>query len=106
MNPPEQAAPQPPTEAFPYWLRAVMGTPLVLLGGFVSTCYGLILCAYVIGRIGGERPVPNLLNLLVFWFIFGAAPLAAGILVLPTTPARKRFWWRALLAVFVLFLFV
>src|SRR5712692_1031257 len=106
MNAPNQAAPQSPSGEIPYWLRALIGTPLALLGGFVTTGFGFILCAFIAGRIGGGRPTPGLVNLLVFWLLFGAAPFAVGILLLRTTTASKRFWWRVLLGVLLLFLVV
>jgi hypothetical protein len=104
MNAPKQAVQRPPSGEVPYWLRVIVGTPLALLGGFVTICFGFILCAYIADRIGGGRPGPDLMSFLIVWVIFGAAPLAAGILLLRATPSRKRFWWRVLLGVLLLFL--
>jgi hypothetical protein len=106
MNAPEQAAPQPPSGETPYWLRDIIGISLSLLGGLVTLLLGFILCAYILDRIGGSRPVPELINFLVFWLIFGAGPLAAGILLLRAEPASKRFWYRVLAGVLFLFLAV
>src|SRR5258705_3064302 len=106
MNAPGQAAQQPPSGEFPYWLRALIGTPLALLGGLVTICFGFILCAYVVSRITGSHPEPVLIRFLVFWLIFGAGPLSAGILLLQTSPAGKRFSRWVLLSVLLLFLAV
>src|SRR5215211_646318 len=107
MNPPGQAAPPPPSREFPYWLRVVIGTPLVLLGGFVTLCFGFILCMYVVNRITGGGPwQPALIPFLVFWLIFGAGPLSAGVLVLKISRANKRLSRRVLLGVLLLFIAV
>ena len=50
--------------------------------------------------------MPELINFLVFWLIFGAGPFAAGILLLPAKPASKRPWYRVLVGVLLLFLVV
>ena len=84
----------------------MFGIPLSLLGGLVTLVFGFILCACVLDRIGGGRPVPELINFLVFWLIFGAGPLTAGILLLRAAPASKRLWYRALAGVLFLFLAV
>src|SRR6266567_4730758 len=100
MNVPEQPAPQTPSGEIPYWLRSLIGTPLALLGGLVTLFFAFSLCAYIADRIGGGRPAPNAIYLLFFWLIFGAFPLALGILLLRTI--SKRFWWRVLLGVLLL----
>jgi hypothetical protein len=97
---------QSPLEAMPRWLRWLGGTALVWFGGFVTACLGLVLCAYVCERIGGGHPAPYLLKLLVTWLFLGAAPLAAGILLLRKAPNTKRFWGRVFLGVLLLFLVV
>src|SRR5258708_8811571 len=106
MNAPEQATPQCHSGEIPNWLRSLIGIPLALLGGFTTTCFGIILCAYIVDRIGGGRPVLELFNFLFVWLFFGGAPLAAGIFLLRPTPSRKRFWWRVLLRLFLFFLVV
>jgi hypothetical protein len=106
MNAPEQAAPQPPSGEIPGWLRDIISILLSLLGGLVTLLLGFILCTYILDRIGGRRPVPEIINFLVPWLIFGAGPLAAGILLSPAEPASKRFWYRVLAGVLVIFLVV
>jgi hypothetical protein len=61
---------------------------------------------YIAGRIGGARPQPALFNLVIVWIIFGATPLAVGVLVLQSSPQRTRVWLRTLVGVFLLFLVV
>ncbi len=78
----------------------------MLLGGLVTACFGLSLCAYIVDRIGGGAPSPDLFNFMVIWLIFGGLPLAAGILLLRTAPFGKRFWRWALISVSFLFLAV
>jgi hypothetical protein len=106
MNAPEQAAPQPPSGEISYWLRVIVGIPLSLLGGLVTLLLGIILCAYIVDRIGGGRPVPELIHFLVLWLVFGAGPLATGILLLRAKAASKRFWYCILAGVLFLFLAV
>lgn len=106
MNVPEQSNPQSPSRDVPRWLRVLMGTPLALFGGLVTAGYVLVFCAHIAGRIGGGHPSPYLVELLIGWLFLGATPLAAGVLLLPTRPSTKRFWWRLLLGVSLLFLVV
>ena len=106
MDTPDQAAPQPPDGNDFYWLRAIIGAPLMLLGGFTTTCFGFVLCAYIVSRIGGSHPAPFLIDFLFIWLLFGAVPLGTGIFILRTRPASKRFWRRFLLVVFLLFMVV
>ena len=60
----------------------------------------------MVSRIGGGPPAPGLTPFLIFWLLFGAAPLLAGIFLLQSEPAHRRFWWRVLLGVLLLFLVV
>jgi hypothetical protein len=106
MNAPEQPAPQSPLGEIPYWLRALIGTPLVLVGGLITTCFGMSLCAYILDRIGGGPPSLNLFDFMVVWLIFGAFPLVAGTLLLRTSPFGGRFWRRMLIGVSFLLLVV
>lgn len=106
MNAPDQPAPKSSFGEIPYLLRFLVGTPLVALGGFVTAFSSFILCAYIVGRIGGEHPLPDMTRAMVFWLIFGAAPIASGILLLRAASSKRRFWWRVLLVVLLLFLVV
>jgi hypothetical protein len=107
MNAPDQAVPPPPSRQFPYWLRVLLGAPLVLLGGVVTLCLGFFLCIYVLNRISGGRPwEPTLIPFFLVWLIFGAGPLSAGILVLQISRTNKRLCRRVLLGVLLLFLAV
>ncbi|MGZ5545339.1 MAG: serpin family protein [Limisphaerales bacterium] len=103
MDSHDQANPAP-TDEIPKWLRTLIGTPLALLGGIVTTLFALVLVLYIAARISGGPSNSNPFGFLVFWLMFGAAPLACGILLLEIAPTRKRFWWRGLLGVLLLFL--
>jgi hypothetical protein len=107
MNDSKLKTAEPPSENnSPGWLESLFGTPLMLLGGFVTTVFIFMLCTYVAGRVAGGRPQPDLIDFLILWLIFGAAPLGAGALLLRTAKSRGRFTWLVLSLVFFLFLVV
>jgi hypothetical protein len=101
MNTPERAIRQDSPQQIPYGLKALLGTPLLLVGGVVSAFYGLFLGSYILSRIGGGRPTPELTGLLILWVIFGALPLCAAIALLGRSTSRRSSW-RFILAIFLL----
>ena len=106
MDDSEQPVQPPRSGEIPYWMRAIIGTPLALLGGLVTACYGFSLFAYIADRVGGGGPKPELMYFLPIWLVLGAAPLAAGILLLRSTPFKTRIWRYALLGAALLLLAV
>src|SRR5579872_5795056 len=106
MKPPRQAAPKTPKEEVPYWLKSLFGVPLALLGGLVTFCFALFILFYVVSRIEGERPLPNLTGLLTIWLFLGAGPLGLAVLLLCSQRTSKRIWCRVLLGMLLLFLAV
>ncbi len=103
---PQQTDPEPPPADIPYWLRAIPGIPLTILGGFVTMITGVILCAYCASRVAGARPESVAFGVLCPWLFLGAAPLAAGLLLLRAFRPTRRFWGWTCLAVCALFVAV
>ena len=106
MSASDQAIPPRESRRIPAWLRALIGIPMGLLGGITSSFIGLFLLICALGRISGEPPERGLMGVFFAWLIFGAAPLSGWILCRSTESARKRFRWRLLAVVFLLFLIV
>ena len=102
MDAPETATTrQDSAEQVPSWLKAIIAIPLGLLGGVVSAFYSLSVGAYILSRVTGGLPTPELSGLMILWFIFGGLPLSASIALLGS-PTSRRFWWRVLLVIVVL----
>jgi hypothetical protein len=101
MNVSGHATPQP--ERMPKWLRLLLGVPLALFGGVVSLSLGCFAFGFIIFRMGGGRPEPAAMGILVFWIFLGALPLGLGIRILHTQHIRRRFWWWSIAAMSVLF---
>jgi hypothetical protein len=80
----------------------MFGVLAALWGGVLTLLFGLFLVAYLVGRIGGERPLPIALNLFVVWMVVGGIPLAVGLLIL----RRRKKSWHAKLTIGVLLLFI
>lgn len=105
LNAPKKAIQQESPQQVPYWLKALVGTPLLLIGGVVSTLYGMFLGSYLLSRIGGGRPTPELTSLLMLWVMFGGLPLCASIALLGKSTSRK-YLWRVMLVILLLSILV
>jgi hypothetical protein len=97
---------QPQPQNGPHWLAVLIGTPLLLLGGFVTAITIVFLCGYLIARFAGEPPAPEFFQFIIVWLLFGVAPISLATLLLRGGLSRKRFSWKVFAAIFVLFVVV
>jgi hypothetical protein len=84
---------------------ALLGLPMVLIGGALTLLFSLFLFLCVANRISGGPPQAELPGLLALWLFFGAAPLAGGILLLKRRPGAP-FSGRVLLGILLLLMVV
>src|SRR5689334_21619046 len=101
MSAPEKTIQTDSRQPLPYWLKGLVGTPLALVGGVVSTFYALFLGSYIFSRIDGGLPTPDFTGLLILWVMFGGLPLCAAIALLGSSASRKLSW-RVILVIFLL----
>ena len=99
MNVPEKAGSEDSPERRPF--TEALGSLLLVVGGVITSGFGTLTVLYLVSRIGGDKPSPNVLGFEIAWLIFGCLPFALGV-VLVGSPAANRFWRRVLAGVFVL----
>jgi hypothetical protein len=99
MNVPEKAGSEDSPERRPF--TEALGSLLLVVGGVITSGFGTLTVLYLVSRIGGDKPSPNVLGFEIAWLIFGCLPFALGV-ALVGSPAANRFWRRVLVGVFLL----